>query len=41
MDLSFTPDQNALRDAAQRLYAKESHGERVRELELVGPLQQR
>ncbi|MGQ0434801.1 MAG: acyl-CoA dehydrogenase [Microthrixaceae bacterium] len=36
MDLSFTPDQDALRDAAQRLYAKESHGERVRELEGQG-----
>jgi 3-oxochol-4-en-24-oyl-CoA dehydrogenase len=36
MDLSFTPDQDALRDAAQRLYAKESHGERVREVEATG-----
>jgi len=36
MDLSFTPDQAALRDAALRLYAKESHGERVRELEGQG-----
>ncbi|MEX2293288.1 MAG: acyl-CoA dehydrogenase [Acidimicrobiales bacterium] len=36
MDLSFTPDQEALRDAALRLYAKESHGERVRELESAG-----
>jgi alkylation response protein AidB-like acyl-CoA dehydrogenase len=33
MDLSFTPDQDALREAATRLYAKESHGERVREAE--------
>ena len=36
MDLSFTPDQEALRDAAQRLYAKVSHGERVREQEAAG-----
>ena len=36
MDLSFTPDQDALREAAQRLYAKESHGERVREVEADG-----
>jgi len=36
MDLSFTPDQEALRDAAQRLYAKASHGERVREQEAAG-----
>lgn len=36
MDLSFTPDQDALREAAQRLYAKESHGERVRDLEAAG-----
>ncbi len=36
MDLSFTPDQDALREAALRLYAKESHGERVRELETAG-----
>ncbi|MGQ0830940.1 MAG: acyl-CoA dehydrogenase, partial [Microthrixaceae bacterium] len=36
MDLSFTPDQEALRDAVQRLYTKESHGERVRELEGQG-----
>jgi alkylation response protein AidB-like acyl-CoA dehydrogenase len=36
MDLSFTPDQDALREAALRLYAKESHGERVRELEAIG-----
>ena len=36
MDLSFTPDQDALRDATQRLYAKESHGERVREVETAG-----
>jgi len=36
MDLSFTPDQEALRQAATRLYAKESHGERVRELEPEG-----
>lgn len=36
MDLSFTPDQDSLRDAAHRLYAKESHGERVREVEATG-----
>ena len=36
MDLSFSPDQTALRDAALRLYAKESPGERVRELEPDG-----
>jgi 3-oxochol-4-en-24-oyl-CoA dehydrogenase len=36
MDLSFTPDQAALREAALRLYGKESHGERVRELEPAG-----
>ena len=36
MDLSFTPDQDALRDATLRLYAKESHGERVREAEAAG-----
>lgn len=36
MDLSFTPDQDALREAATRLYAKESHGERVREAEATG-----
>ncbi|MFZ6004727.1 MAG: acyl-CoA dehydrogenase [Actinomycetota bacterium] len=36
MDLSFTPDQEALREAAQRLYAKASHGERVREIEADG-----
>lgn len=36
MDLSFTPDQDALRHAVGRLYAKESHGERVRELEPTG-----
>ncbi|MGK2950676.1 MAG: acyl-CoA dehydrogenase [Acidimicrobiales bacterium] len=36
MDLSFTPDQDALREAAVRLYAKESHGERVREAEPTG-----
>jgi alkylation response protein AidB-like acyl-CoA dehydrogenase len=36
MDLSFTPDQDALRDASVRLYAKESHGERVREAEPTG-----
>jgi alkylation response protein AidB-like acyl-CoA dehydrogenase len=36
MDLSFTPDQDALREACQRLYAKESHGERVREVEATG-----
>ena len=36
MDLSLTPDQDALRDATTRLYAKESHGERVREAEATG-----
>ena len=36
MDLSFTPDQAALRDAAARLYAKASSGERVREVEGEG-----
>src|SRR6187200_2237350 len=36
MDLSFTPDQEALREATTRLYAKESHGERVREAEPTG-----
>jgi alkylation response protein AidB-like acyl-CoA dehydrogenase len=36
MDLSFTPDQDALREAITRLYAKESHGERVREAEATG-----
>jgi alkylation response protein AidB-like acyl-CoA dehydrogenase len=36
MDLSFTPDQDALREASTRLYAKESHGERVREAEATG-----
>ena len=36
MDLSFTPDQAALREATLRLYAKESHGERVREAEAAG-----
>ena len=36
MDLSFTPDQEALREATTRLYAKESHGERVREAEATG-----
>lgn len=36
MDLSLTPDQDALRQAASRLYAKESHGERVREAEATG-----
>jgi alkylation response protein AidB-like acyl-CoA dehydrogenase len=36
MDLSFTPDQDALREATTRLYAKESHGERVREVEATG-----
>ncbi|MEO7572887.1 MAG: acyl-CoA dehydrogenase [Acidimicrobiales bacterium] len=36
MDLSFTPDQDALREATTRLYAKESHGERVREAEATG-----
>ena len=36
MDLSFTPDQDALREATTRLYAKESHGERVREAEADG-----
>ncbi len=36
MDLSFTSDQDALREATTRLYAKESHGERVREAEATG-----
>jgi alkylation response protein AidB-like acyl-CoA dehydrogenase len=36
MDLAFTPDQDALRDAVLRLYDKESHGERVREVEAEG-----
>jgi alkylation response protein AidB-like acyl-CoA dehydrogenase len=36
MDLSFTPDQDALREAVARLYGKESHGERVREAEATG-----
>jgi alkylation response protein AidB-like acyl-CoA dehydrogenase len=36
MDLSFTPDQEALREATQRLYAKASHPERVREVEALG-----
>ena len=36
MDLSFTPDQDALRATTNRLYAKESHGERVREAEGTG-----
>ena len=36
MDLSLTPDQDALREATTRLYAKESHGERVREAEATG-----
>jgi 3-oxochol-4-en-24-oyl-CoA dehydrogenase len=36
MDLSFTPDQDALREATSRLYAKESHGERLREAEPTG-----
>ena len=36
MDLSLTPDQDALREAATRLYAKESHGDRVREAEASG-----
>jgi len=36
MDLSFTPDQDALRAAAGRLYADRSHGERVRQLEPAG-----
>src|SRR5688572_5649701 len=36
MDLSFTPDQDALREATSRLYAKESHGERLREAEATG-----
>jgi 3-oxochol-4-en-24-oyl-CoA dehydrogenase len=36
MDLSFTPDQEALREATTRLYSKESHGERVREAEASG-----
>src|SRR5687768_15839611 len=36
MDLSFTPDQDALREATTRLYGKESHPERVREAEPGG-----
>ncbi|MDQ2647950.1 MAG: acyl-CoA dehydrogenase family protein, partial [Actinomycetota bacterium] len=36
MDLSFTTDQEALREAVQRLYAKASHPERVREVEALG-----
>jgi alkylation response protein AidB-like acyl-CoA dehydrogenase len=36
MDLSFTPDQEALREATQRLYAKGSSPERVREVEALG-----
>jgi len=36
MDLSFTPDQEALRDAVLRLYGKQSDGERVRDLEPEG-----
>jgi alkylation response protein AidB-like acyl-CoA dehydrogenase len=36
MDLAFTPDQDALRDAVQRLYGKASSGEQVRELEPSG-----
>ena len=36
MDLSFTPDQDALQVAVTRLYGKESHGERVREAEATG-----
>ncbi len=36
MDLSFTADQDALREACQRLYAKESDPERVREVEPAG-----
>jgi len=35
MDLSFTPDQDALREATIRLYGKESHPERVRALIVV------
>lgn len=36
MDLSFSTDQSALRDATARLYAKESHPERVRLAEHTG-----
>lgn len=36
MDLSFTPDQDALAEAVGRLYGARSHGERVRELEPDG-----
>ncbi len=36
MDLSLTPDQDALRETTGRLYAKESSGERVREAEATG-----
>jgi len=36
MDLSFTSDQDALREATTRLYTKESHPERVREAEPTG-----
>jgi alkylation response protein AidB-like acyl-CoA dehydrogenase len=36
MDLSLSPDQEALREAAQRLYAKASSGELVREREGAG-----
>ena len=36
MDLSFTPDQDALREATTRLYAKESSGAQVREAEASG-----
>jgi alkylation response protein AidB-like acyl-CoA dehydrogenase len=36
MDLSFTADQDALRQAAERLYAKAATGDRVRELEAEG-----
>jgi 3-oxochol-4-en-24-oyl-CoA dehydrogenase len=36
MDLSLSPDQTALQDAVARLYAKESHPERVRAAEATG-----
>jgi alkylation response protein AidB-like acyl-CoA dehydrogenase len=36
MDLSLSPEQSALHDAAARLYAKESHPGRVRSAEATG-----
>jgi alkylation response protein AidB-like acyl-CoA dehydrogenase len=36
MDLSFSPDQDALREATQRLYAKSSGPEEVRRVEALG-----